>query len=1530
MKFSRHLKSGFFFFASWWIIGGIADRAEAQGFLRSSTPSQSGRFIEPPRAIAQQLRDSERSIDEGRYSDAVLRLGEMLQRDGGNAEEDEGGEQDYFLDLDASGEPQRLVKESLLRRARRLIGKLPPQGLETYELRYGALARKMLNDAAEGRDWNAVETVRRKYFHTQGGYEASMLLAQREWFGGRPLATYLLLEELVQCDPARAYLGSSLDVLFAAAARLSDRDVSEFDIEPGDSIVLAGKKVDVPSADEINNWLDTKFRVNSVDFAPTDSDYRLFGGEVNRNGGDLGEMPLANPRWRVETTASPRQEKSLKQRTDEMSTRGDLPPPSTVPLKVGDQLLMRTTERLVGVDYRTGKRVWQYPWQSTYEGFDDDEASFDMLPGEESGVDLLSQRVWNDLPFGQMSSDGERVFVLDDLGKVEPMTFNPIIGMQGSRPADRGRNTLVALDLKTEGKLLWQVGAGEEQATSLTDAFFLGPPLPLDGRLYVMIEVAGDICLSCLEPRTGEELWRQQLVAIETGGIDLDPIRRVAGAMPTFHRGVLLCPTGAGAVVAVDLVDRMLRWGRSYDRNTELTHSLMNGNGLDQNQLMQRWFDGAAIIVDDTVVITPIESDRLFVLDLFSGDERFAEKPRVRMRYVAGIRDNRILVAGSDHVRALDLQSGNTLWTTPADWLSAGQQVSGIGLFGTDDYLVPTTSNQLIRISLADGSVLERRTTAYPLGNLVASGGEIISQSSTMLSVAFGEKSLAPVVDEMLAEDPNDFEALVRKADLLIQNGSREEALEYLARARAIDPDSDDVYLLSVSAMLGSLRESPQLDGPLVELLEKLIDRPSQRIELLALRVQAGMTAGEPVGTARMLVEMSQLLRRENFVEGSDFGAINDPARQCTVDCWIEARMHAVYAIANESQRVQIDALVAETVAPLVQSSSNVLQRIMRHFGIAQSISDLRAVYGRRMISESSLLKAERSALGNLPWNETTLQSLSNDQLRILVEASLDGAMTENAGAALAAIDFEKLIETAPEQAAQWTQMLPTISSVDKYDWPKTASLTWDSPQSAARMMSSFGQRAGQTTVTGGPTLEGWNLVSEFQNPVAFRDPTGQLRGIPVDGLNRRDEGDKDAVINAGVSVVVTPSELICIDMYELLKGSGESILWRRDWGGDGGGSALRRSETTLFDDQVYRYKMNSPVAQSMIAEFRVGPILGDRVMMLKGGELVALDLFTSEPLWRNSDAPRSGVVLSDGREVLVVSSQSKEIVAFDALDGAKLRTTEWEHGSIWTAQNRYVLSYTPANDKRLSTVRLVDVFDDNRVVEELTTAISSRGVDGIEASFGRVIDGRYMVMLGTDGKLTLWDVREGRSIGQSELPAMDQLQGMHALTLTGQVIVLPRLKPDETPMSLGRDRVTSGGQNHQTIHSVHAISLEDAGIRWSFEGEDSWGCTLTQPVATPALILSRSLSIHNTTGARKRTLDVVALDVRDGSVLNERLGKQVHSQTNEIETRLTVQPASERLLVQIGGELLTYLFGDVETENKEADDDAEPDELNQ
>ena len=321
--------------------------AQQQGRFGIGFQLNMSRFIPPPRSINQQLKDAEEAIAEQRYSDAVVTLGDLVERNLDPNEDRSIAGQDFFLDIDDSD--QQRLDSSFLRRCRSLIGKLPIAGLETYELRYGALAQQLLDAGARDRDWNRVREVRRKYFHTKAGYYASVLLAQRELFLGHPLAASLLLDDVVASQRAIDAVGQQLSAMHAVACRLSGRSLPR-DLSSTGITVQVGEE---DSAQEITNWrkwIDEHYVVSTTDSISRSRDYRLLGADASRNETADGQLPLSTPRWMLETTATPLEEQMLRRKSDDLAASGRLVPPSWSPIRVGGQLLMRTTERLRGVD----------------------------------------------------------------------------------------------------------------------------------------------------------------------------------------------------------------------------------------------------------------------------------------------------------------------------------------------------------------------------------------------------------------------------------------------------------------------------------------------------------------------------------------------------------------------------------------------------------------------------------------------------------------------------------------------------------------------------------------------------------------------------------------------------------------------------------------------------------------------------------------------------------------------------------------------------------------------------------------------------------------------------------------------------------------------------------------------------------------------------------------------------------------------------------------------------------------------------
>ena len=1529
----------------------------AQAFLQVGQQPEAGRLIEPPRGVLQQLRDAERAIGQKRYSEAVVTLGDLLQRQPSTDDDDELSGQDFFLDsVDPTVNRGLSIRNTLFAEARRLLSSLPAVGIETYELRYGPEARELMNGAAERRDWDSVAEVRRRFFHTEAGRDATALMAQRSISLGRPIEAQRLLEALLKHPKLPADAAPAIEVMrramlravgsddFAVKAAAPVEDIFAGDdagsapakapsFGPRGAIELGGEKVTPPgfelgketdngkSSTEFTRWLEERFARAIERRSSDDGDSKMLGGDPRRSENSDGQMPLSIPRWMARTAATPSQQRMLDEASEAMATAGAVAPPAWMPLKVGDQVLMRSTERLYGLDFQTGKLVWQYPWFDTVVEAESTDAEA-MLMEEASGQTLLKQRVWNDLPYARITSDGRRVFLLADLAEVEVMQFNPLMGFQGTRPAVTGSNSLVALDLATEGKLVWRIGGQSGSDDGWGEVFFLGPPLPLGDALYVMAEVSGDIILICLDAATGLQRWRQQLLAVEAGRVSSDPIRRIAGATPSYHEGLLICSTGAGAIVAVDLADQSLVWAMLIDRNEALNQNITNRrDGFSTDQLLQRWWDGTPRIVGDTIFVTPIESDRLFAIDLRTGEKRWKEIARTQFgsRYLAGVRNDKLILVGNDHIHAASTKSSERVWETPPGWLDAGEQVSGIGTFGqfvppdnqapdnqlpVPAYFVPTTSNRIVAISLADGTPLGYRETQFPAGNLLAVGGQILSQSATTLSVSHGQMTLEPIVAAALEANPNDFQAVVRKSELLLQEGKLTESLQWLDRARQMDPDDVDVENLSVRAMLTALREDFAANRQLLPELEKLIYWPADQVELIKLQVRASLERKDSVDAIKRLIELSQLVSREPSLASVGRSGRDDSSRQVSLDGWLSARVYEATEGASTEQAAEIDRMIGEHLAAYVGAATPLVKRLLVHFGGLPGARPLTMKLIDRYRDDAAFLAMERLVLGVTQATPATIERLEQWQREALAEIYARGGLLPDAATMLATLDPAKDAGRLVESMVLSADDIAKLSAANQTtQWGKHVTVRL--PQEMIRVRAAVVKPViGKTRRIVGETFKGWQVVSDQSSPFAIRDPLGNVYPIPLDGMNRRDDMTRQAVFCGGLMIAMLPGELVGVNLFEVLRGQIDSVIWRRPWRTDASGGGIKpRSESTKFGDQIYRYVISGTGGDAASTELVLGPIVGDTFYVLQGNELIAYDTMTAEPRWRNTETPRGGVIVSDGNRVAVVSTNSKAIVQFDCRDGRRISETPLEDYQIWASTDESVLMYRDIDDATRDLV-LLDPISGKELLRHTYKDLSATN-----RVFGRVINGSHVATLSVNGDVLVWDIENARAVSELKIDPIPTLKGLQVIPHHNSLVLLPNTSaPSEDRAGVALQ--TTSGQDHVKVDvAIMNISLTDGKIAWTHSLEsEPWGCTVTQSSLSPMLVLSRGRQRYLTTGSRTKTIDVQAIDFRNGKPV-QTLDQPVESFSNDIETILAIQPTQQQVLVSIGNLRLEYLF---------------------
>ena len=286
-------------------------------------------------------------------------------------------------------------------------------------------------------------------------------------------------------------------------------------------------------------------------------------------------------------------------------------------------------------------------------------------------------------------------------------------------------------------------------------------------------------------------------------------------------------------------------------------------------------------------------------------------------------------------------------------------------MFGKDCYIVPTTNNELLKYSLADGTLMESRAVNFPLGNLIAVDGEIISQSSTQLAVAYGSETLGPRVEELLKQDPDNLDALIQKSLLLVEEGKREESLAVLERAREIDPDNDEVQIRSINAMLGMLREKQSPPEDLVAELDRLIDTPSQRMQFLALQIDSALASRSVEKAADLLTQFSMVIAREPLLGNEDDLILDDPTRDCDLDGWIAARCAELLEIARAEEKQDV---VAQKILAYLDTkaldSYHLQRQLIDHFhpvGVEQWIVSV----ANQSLVERNYLAAERILMGD-------------------------------------------------------------------------------------------------------------------------------------------------------------------------------------------------------------------------------------------------------------------------------------------------------------------------------------------------------------------------------------------------------------------------------------------------------------------------------------------------------------------------------------------------------------------------------------
>lgn len=666
-------------------------------------------------------------LEAGRTDEAVAYLQTILDADA-----------DGFYEAD--GKTHRLVS---LRAETARQFEASDAARQSYELRYGPTAKGLLEEAVTDRDGEKLAEVARRFPATEAGHEAAFRLAAVHLDAGEPLAAVAPLDRLreVAVGERRAAVLLRLAACYERLrdTRSGDQVLQQLTSLRGEAI-LGGEKIPLSDADGLRRLFGTLAESSNSDSV----DWPVAGGGPGRTNRRALTKGL-KAEWSTLFLTDPfRPPDGPRTAADDRLARwaagtglselaaGRPGVPSAQPVAAGGAIFFRTPAGVTAIDSATGGHRWR-----TLA----DELCWDYLPepgvgtpnGEMAARTIVGQRLWSDATWGTLATDGQVVFAVVETGAATPLPPPP--GTETDEAAAQpvlppAYNRLAAFDAVTGGRIL-ETGGPPGDTGPLAGAFFLGPPVPAGGRWYALAEVSGVTQLVAIDPgRENSVLWTQP-IAEHDGPIDADSARRTAGLSPCVAGGLLVCPVGAGLVVAVDPSARSLIWaygGTLAGEETPAQPGLAAEQGGDSFIPPATGSPPPDVVAAGSILLVGSQGGRLAAVDPLDGSVRWEVEPPGYL-WLVGADEARVFVQTPTGIVAVRLADGVAAWEAPA----AVGPPSGRGVIVGNRLFVPLLENLIAVLDAATGRALGSIPSPHDeaFGNLIVVGGTLVSQSAT-------------------------------------------------------------------------------------------------------------------------------------------------------------------------------------------------------------------------------------------------------------------------------------------------------------------------------------------------------------------------------------------------------------------------------------------------------------------------------------------------------------------------------------------------------------------------------------------------------------------------------------------------------------------------------------------------------------------------------------------------------------------------------------------------------------------------------
>jgi outer membrane protein assembly factor BamB len=921
--------------------------------------------------------------------------------------------------------------------ANRLIANLPKAGLEFYKLTYGAESLALLKKAKATGDPALLAEVMKRFAHTDAGAEAIVLLALYQLDRGNSVPADLCFQKLLHREGADK-LPPHVLYYMAVAAHLAGDKAGEK--QAWNHLKATGR--DVALGKETRSVSELQDYVNGLQNSAISQDASeavVYRAGLSRSNQLVGGPAFMEARWRAPMIRSDVAGPTFRTLQTAEKILHDLKQPilpaffpvTATVVKDGKRqplLIYKNFWGVHAVDMRTGLLQWDSGSTWSLEK---------MLAGRDSRkLQALNQwlnvyvegrqrpaLLFENANFGTLSTDNDFVYAIEDFlvpptpqsaQQFNPGFPQPVANSYSSDVNDAiHHNRLQAFSLHKNGKLEWELGSVGEK-NELSDSFFLGPPLPLGGRLYVLTEKQQELRLVCLDPREGGKVVSVQTLATADQKYQDDVYNRRSQAVHlAYGEGVLVVPTNTGALFAINLLENSLVWAYPYRDKDEAPASDQPvgpwGPGVMRRGVMigpdgrpiqppaptpNQWKTSAPAIHDGKVVFTAPDARSLHCVNLRDGTRVWSVKRDDEDLYFAGVYAGKVLVVGKKKCRALNLNTGEIVWGPIDTGLPSGQGVASGNIYFLPIRERPDTAKEpeIAAIDVEKGVITahtqsrtseQSRSRDVP-GNLLFYEGDVISQSAKEVAAYPQLKVKIAQMDEKIAKNPNDPDGLTERGELRLNQGDVSGAIEDLRRALTNKPGDDlrgRVRLKLYEAMTQYVKdhfdEAEQYLTEYEDLCKIAIEpgandaqRAAQvaeerrrRSQFLSLVAEGRRGQGRLVEAFDKYQQFAEVARAEGLTD-----LVDERGVKANPDVWARGRIAAMVAAANPEQRKPLEDLIAARWDKLQGSGTlDELRQFVRLFGtLSPAAKEARFKLVDQLIDSSdpaSLLEAERELL---------------------------------------------------------------------------------------------------------------------------------------------------------------------------------------------------------------------------------------------------------------------------------------------------------------------------------------------------------------------------------------------------------------------------------------------------------------------------------------------------------------------------------------------------------------------------------------